>query len=114
MRSSLALAWCCDGIDVGTTCRWSDVMRLFDSDNLLFFARDASDRTARVVKYVTQYGTEVHQALSDAGLAPVLYDTKDLKGGFTQVSCGKAFILSLYDATFPLAGTRIPHQQAQH
>jgi hypothetical protein len=98
---------------VGTTCRWSDVQHLVDIDSLLFFARDANDKMAKVIKYATQYGTEVHQALSDAGLAPILYDTRDLKGGFTQVSCAKAFILPLYDATFQLAGTRILHQQAQ-
>ena len=33
-----------------------------------------------------QYGGEVHQVLSDAGLAPVLYQLIPMPGGFTQVS----------------------------
>lgn len=61
-------------------------------NSLLFFARDAQTKTPKVIKYLTKYGIEVHQALSDAGLAPVLYDTVHLKGGFMQVSCAIAFI----------------------
>jgi len=52
----------------------------------LFYARDAHTKTGKVIKYVTEYGTEVHQVLSDAGLAPVLYGTVELRGGFIQVS----------------------------
>lgn len=44
-------------------------------NSLLFFARDAQTKTPKVIKYLTKYGIEVHQALSDAGLAPVLYDS---------------------------------------
>lgn len=79
-------------MSLGTACRWSEVQHLVDIDSLLYFARDAKTKTAKVIKYVTKYGTEVHQALSDAGLSSVLYDTVQLEGGFMQVSCATAFI----------------------
>lgn len=67
-------------------CRWAEVQHLVDTTSLLFYARDAHTKTGKVIKYVTEYGTEVHQVLSDAGLAPVLYETMELRGGFIQVS----------------------------
>ncbi len=79
-------------ISSGTTRRWSEVQHLLNKDSLLFFAHDAHMEKPMVVKYVTKYGTEVHQALSDAGLAPVLYDTVQVKGGFIQVNFGTTMI----------------------
>ena len=99
---------------MGITCRWSEVQSLRPNNSRLFFGCDAKDNTAKVIKFVTTYGTEVHQALSDAGLAPILFDIQELKGGFKQVSCATASILSLHDATFPIADTTILHQRAQH
>ncbi len=68
-------------------CRWAEAQDLVDNTSLLFYAREAQTKTGKVIKYVTQYGSEVHQALSNAGLAPVLYEMVQLKGGFMQVSC---------------------------
>ncbi|KAK9919159.1 hypothetical protein WJX75_009796 [Coccomyxa subellipsoidea] len=74
--------------------RWSEVQHLVNINSLLFFARDAQTKTPKVIKYVTKYGIEVHQALSDAGLAPVLYDTVHLKGGFMQDGWTRVDMLS--------------------
>ena len=69
-----------------TVCRWAEVQVLVDGNSLLFYASDAQSKASRVIKYVTQYGHEVHQLLSDAGLAPILYQLVQLPGGFMQVS----------------------------
>ena len=66
-------------------CRWAEV-QLLVSNKSLFYASDAKTKTAKVVKYVTKYGSEVHQVLSDAGLAPILYQVVQLPEGFMQVS----------------------------
>lgn len=67
-------------------CRWAEVQVLVNSKSLLFYASDAQTKASKVIKYVTQYGHEVHQLLSDAGLAPTLYQLVQLPGGFMQVS----------------------------
>ena len=67
-------------------CRWAEVQGLVNSKSLLFYASDAQTKASKVIKYVTQYGHEVHQLLSDAGLAPILYQLVQLPGGFMQVS----------------------------
>ena len=66
-----------------------------DVNSLLYLARDPETETAKVIKYVTKYGTEVHQVLADAGLAPVLYSTVQLKGNFIQVIYATAFISAI-------------------
>lgn len=66
-----------------------------DTDNLLYLARDAQTKTAKVIKYVTKYGTEVHRVLSNAGLEPVLFDIVPLKGNFLKMSCATAFIFAV-------------------
>ena len=67
-------------------CRWAEVQLLVKNKSLLFCASDAQTKAAKVIKYVTQYGSEVHQMLSNAGLAPILYQVVQLPGGFMQVS----------------------------
>lgn len=65
--------------------RWAEVQLLVKNKSLLFCASDAQTKAAKVIKYVTQYGSEVHQMLSNAGLAPILYQVVQLPGGFMQV-----------------------------
>ncbi|KAL0049923.1 hypothetical protein WJX82_000834 [Trebouxia sp. C0006] len=65
--------------------RWAEVQLLVNNKSLLFYASDAQTKAAKVIKYVTQYGSEVHQMLSNAGLAPILYQVVQLPGGFMQV-----------------------------
>ena len=67
-------------------CRWSQVQHLVDDKSLLFHASDVQSKAGKVIMYVTQYGSEVHQTLPDAGLAPTLYELVQLPGGFMQVS----------------------------
>lgn len=67
-------------------CRWAEVQLLVNSKSLLFYASDAQTKANKVIKYVTRYGHEVHQLLSDAGLAPNLYRLVQLPGAFMQVS----------------------------
>ena len=67
-------------------CRWAEIQLLVNNKSLLFCASGAHTKAAKVIKYVTQYGTEVHQTLSNAGLAPVLYQLVQLPGAFMQVS----------------------------
>ena len=67
-------------------CRWAEVQLLVNNKSLLFCASDAHTKAAKVIKYVTQYGTEVHQTLSNARLAPMLYQLVQLPGAFMQVS----------------------------
>ena len=43
MHSSSALAWYCDGIHVGITCRWTEVQRLIDDHSLLFLRCPGQD-----------------------------------------------------------------------
>ncbi len=77
-------------------CRWAEVQHLVDNKSLLFYASDAQTKAGKVVKYVTQYGSEVHQTLSDAGLAPVLYELVQLPGGFMQVSYNPTLVKLLH------------------
>ena len=77
-------------------CRLAEVQVLVNSKSLLFCASDAHTKASKVIKYVTQYGHEVHQLLSDAGLAPVLYQVVQLPGSFMQVS----LILGQLDCIF--------------
>ena len=76
-------------------CRWSQVQNLVDDKSLLFYASNIQSKEGKVIKYVTQYGSEVHQTLSDAGLAPTLYDVVQLPGGFVQVSYTLTLVASL-------------------
>ena len=92
----LQFAWCAvsgghvlsaTGHSLSTiVCRWSQVQHLVDDKHLLFHASDVQSKAGKVIKYVTKYGSEVHQTLSDAGLAPTLYELVQLPGGFMQVS----------------------------
>ena len=77
-------------------CRLAEVQILVNSKSLLFCASDAHTKASKVIKYVTQYGHEVHQLLSDAGLAPILYQLVQLPGSFLQVS----LILGQFDCIF--------------
>ena len=87
----LVMQW----LKLGIICRWSEVQHLVDVNSFLYLARDPETETAKVIKYVTKYGTEVHQVLADAGLAPVLYSTVQLKGNFIQVIYAIAFISAI-------------------
>ena len=49
-------------------CRWAEVQLLVDNNSLSFYASDAQTKAAKVIKYVTQYSSEVHQTLSNTGL----------------------------------------------
>ena len=78
-------------------CRWAQVQYLVDDKSLLFHASDVQSKAGKVIKYVTQYGSEVHQKLSDAGLAPTLYEVVQLPGGFMQVSLTLIILLPACD-----------------
>jgi hypothetical protein len=75
-------------------CRWAEVQQLVNNKSLLFYASDAQTKAAKVIKYVTRYGIEVHQMLSDAGLAPILYQLVPLPGSFMQVSLVPSHIVA--------------------
>ena len=59
---------------------------LVDSETLAYLVRLADTDEQRVVKFALTYGTEVHDTLAAERLAPCLYGTKRLPGGFVQVS----------------------------
>lgn len=69
-----------------TLCSQAEVQLLVNNKSLLFYASDAKTKAAKFIKYVTQYGSEVHQTLSNTGLAPILSQLVQLPGGFMQVS----------------------------
>jgi len=77
-------------------CRWAEVQLLVNNKSLLFYASDAQTKAPKVIKYVTQYGIEVHQMLSNAGLAQILYRLVPLPGGFMQVSLAPSHIVAYF------------------
>lgn len=42
-----------------------------------------------VVKFVKEYGTEVHKSLASAGMAPHIYDIQELPAGWKAIMVDK-------------------------